>query len=145
VFPIARPAATHLSTRIGVGAYSEGSAEQEGEKQQFILGDTRELDDVIRELAQMGYLTSFCTAGYRCGRTGSYFMNIAKKGKTHLFCIPNAILTFKEYLLDYASEETRRVGEQLIERRIQDVPEEIRPTLRERLKAIENGQRDLAF
>jgi len=136
---------TDASTRIGVGAYSEGTAEQEGEKQQFMLGDTRELDDVIRELAHMGYLTSFCTAGYRCGRTGSYFMNIAKKGKTHLFCIPNAILTFKEYLLDYASEETRRVGEQLIEQRIQDVPEEIRPTLRERLKATENGERDLAF
>jgi len=136
---------TDASTRIGIGAYSEGAAEQELDKQQFVLGDTRELDVVIRELAEMGYLTSFCTAGYRCGRTGSYFMNIAKKGKVHRFCIPNAILTFKEYLLDYASEETRKVGDALIEKRINDIPEKLRPALRKRLDAIEKGQRDLYF
>jgi 2-iminoacetate synthase len=136
---------TDASTRIGIGAYSEGTAEQESDKQQFMLGDTRELDDVIRELAAMGYLTSFCTAGYRCGRTGSYFMNIAKKGNVHHFCMPNAILTFKEYLLDYASEETRTVGESLIETRINDIPERLIPTVRERLDAIENGARDLYF
>jgi len=136
---------TDASTRIGIGAYSEGTAEQESDKQQFMLGDTRELDDVIRELAQMGYLTSFCTAGYRCGRTGNYFMSIAKKGKTYRFCIPNAILTFKEYLLDYASEETTKVGDALIRRRIEDVPEGLRPTLRERLDAIRNGARDIYF
>ena len=136
---------TDASTRIGIGAYSEGTAEQESDKQQFMLGDTRELDDVIRELAEMSYLTSFCTAGYRCGRTGSYFMSIAKKGKVHHFCIPNAILTFKEYLLDYASEETRTVGEALIETRINDIPERLRPTVRERLDAIENGARDIYF
>ena len=136
---------TDASTRIGIGAYSEGTAEQESDKQQFILGDTRELDDVIRELAEMGYLTSFCTAGYRCGRTGNYFMNIAKKGKARHFCIPNAILTFKEYLIDYASEETRKVGQALIERQIHNVPERLRPAVRERLDAIENGTRDIYF
>ena len=136
---------TDASTRIGIGAYSEGAAEQELDKQQFVLGDTRELDVVIRELAEMGYLTSFCTAGYRCGRTGSYFMNIAKKGKVHRFCIPNAILTFKEYLLDYASEETRKVGEALIEKRINDIPDRLRPTLRKRLDAIQKGARDIYF
>jgi 2-iminoacetate synthase len=134
---------TDASTRIGIGAYSEGTAEQESDKQQFLLGDTRELDDVVRELAQMGYLTSFCTAGYRCGRTGSYFMSIAKKGKTRRFCIPNAILTFKEYLLDYASEETRKIGDALIEKRTNDVPEALRPALKERLETIENGARDV--
>jgi 2-iminoacetate synthase len=134
---------TDASTRIGIGAYSEGTAAQEPDRQQFVLGDTRELDDVIRQLAQMGYLTSFCTAGYRCGRTGSYFMSIARKGKTHTFCIPNAILTFKEYLLDYASAETRSVGETLIERRIEDVPSALRPALRKRLESIAHGARDV--
>ena len=100
---------------------------------------------MIRELAAMGYLTSFCTAGYRCGRTGSYFMSIAKEGKVHQFCIPNAILTFKEYLLDYASEETRKIGEELIGQQIENVPENVRPVLRKRLEAIENGARDLRF
>ena len=136
---------TDASTRIGIGAYSDRSDEQKADRQQFILGDTRGLDEVVRELAEMGYLTSFCTAGYRCGRTGSYFMNIAKKGKVHNFCIPNAVLTLKEYLLDYASEETRKVGEALIERRIHDVPQRLRPVLRERLDAIDNGARDVYF
>ncbi|HUT13362.1 MAG TPA: [FeFe] hydrogenase H-cluster radical SAM maturase HydG [Thermoguttaceae bacterium] len=136
---------TDASTRIGIGAYSDPNANQQADRQQFLLGDTRDLDEVVRELAQMGQLTSFCTAGYRCGRTGQHFMNIAKKGKAHHFCIPNAILTFKEYLLDYASEETRKVGETLIERRIRDVSRGLGPVLRERLDAIENGVRDLYF
>ena len=136
---------TDASTRIGIGAYGEASGLQDAERQQFMLGDTRSLDEVIRELAEMGYLTSFCTAGYRCGRTGSYFMNIAKKGKVHQFCIPNAILTFKEYLIDYASPETRDAGDKLIEKRMENVPENMRDTVRERLKEIENGGRDLYF
>ena len=133
------------STRIGIGAYSDRNGAQEADRQQFLLGDTRSLDQVIRELAEMGYLTSFCTAGYRCGRTGSYFMSIAKKGKVRHFCIPNAILTFKEYLLDHASAETRTIGEALIETRINGIPERLRPTVRERLDAIENGARDIYF
>ena len=136
---------TDASSRIGIGAYSDRNGAQEANRQQFLLGDTRGLDEVIRELAGMGYLTSFCTAGYRCGRTGNYFMSIAKKGGTRHFCIPNAILTFKEYLLDYASEETRRAGEALIQRRISDVPERLRPAVRERLDAIEKGTRDAYF
>jgi 2-iminoacetate synthase len=136
---------TDASTRIGVGAYSEQYDQQEADRQQFLIGDARSLDEVVRELAEMGYLTSFCTAGYRCGRTGSYFMSIAKKGKVHQFCIPNAILTFKEYMLDYASEDTKRVGEELIERRINDVPISIRSVVRSQLKAIDNGARDLRF
>jgi len=136
---------TDASTRIGIGAYSEAYGIQESERQQFMLGDTRSLDEVVRELAGMGYLTSFCTAGYRCGRTGSYFMKIAKAGNVHKFCMPNAILTFKEYLLDYASEETKRVGENLIEQRISDIPEATRPALTRMLKAIEHGERDIRF
>ena len=136
---------TDASTRIGIGAYSEQSSRQTAERQQFLLGDTRGLDEVVRELAEAGQITSFCTAGYRCGRTGSYFMNMAKQGKVHHFCIPNAILTFKEYLLDYASEETKKVGQSLIARRINDVPEGLRSVLRERLEKIEHGARDLYF
>jgi 2-iminoacetate synthase len=136
---------TDASSRIGIGAYSDARDAQAAERQQFLLGDTRSLDDVTRELAERGYLTSFCTAGYRCGRTGQTFMDLAKKGKVHEFCIPNAILTFKEYLLDYASPETRRIGEQLIAERIDAVPERLRPLLLERLKATEAGRRDLRF
>ena len=136
---------TDASTRIGIGAYSESHGEQEAERQQFLLGDTRSLDELIRELAEMGYITSFCTADYRCGRTGHSFMSIAKKGKIHNLCIPNAILTFKEYLLDYGSEETRRIGEKLIEQHLNTVAETMRPSVRERLQAIEHGARDLMF
>ncbi len=136
---------TDGSTRIGIGAYAEPYDRQEAERQQFLIGDPRSLDEVVREMAEMGYLTSFCTAGYRCGRTGNYFMDIAKKGKVHNFCIPNAILTMKEYLLDYASAETREIGEKLIERHKQSVPERLRSALDSRLRRIENGERDLYF
>lgn len=136
---------TDASTRIGVGSYSDACKDQDAARQQFMLGDTRSLDEVVRELAQAGYLTSFCTAGYRCGRTGAYFMKIAKTGKVHLFCIPNAILTFKEYLLDYASPETREIGERLIQKRLADVPESVRPAVVERLREIEDGKRDERF
>lgn len=136
---------TDASTRIGIGAYSESYVTQDAERQQFILGDVRSLDEVVLELAEMGYLTSFCTAGYRCGRTGSYFMDIAKKGKVHQFCIPNAILTLKEYLLEYASEETRKAGEELIQQRLNDIPENIRSAVKARLEETENGSRDLRF
>lgn len=136
---------TDASSRIGIGAYAEPEEQQQEERQQFMLGDSRRLDEVVHELAEMGYLTSFCTAGYRCGRTGSYFMDIAKQGKVHQFCIPNAILTMKEYLLDYASDETRQAGEKLLEERKKDVPQKLRPALEERLGRIENGERDIWF
>jgi 2-iminoacetate synthase len=136
---------TDASTRIGVGAYSDRYNQQEFEQQQFLLRDTRSLDEVIRELADMGYITSFCTAGYRCGRTGSNFMNIAKKGKVKEFCIPNAVITFKEYLLDYASDETRAVGDKMIESFIKKAPDNVQPLLKNRLKETENGARDIRF
>jgi 2-iminoacetate synthase len=133
------------STKIGIGAYSDSKDMQEAGRQQFMIGDTRSLDEVTRELAEMGYLTSFCTADYRCGRTGSVFMNIAKKGKIQHLCLPNAILTFKEYLLDYATKETKELGEKLIEEKVEDVPESIKKVVKERLQSIENGERDLYF
>jgi len=136
---------TDASSRIGIGAYAETGSTQRAERQQFLLGDPRSLDQLVREIAELGFLTSFCTAGYRCGRTGIHFMELAKTGKVNRFCIPNAILTFQEYLIDYASEETRRIGEGLIRRRIKDVPGSIRGVLEARLRRIENGERDIWF
>ncbi len=127
---------------IGVGSYSKHSLDYN--KQQFILGDNRSLDEAIRALANMGFITSFCTADYRCGRTGACFMDITKKGKIHNLCMPNAILTFKEYLLDYASNETKKVGQPLIDIELESLPNEsIKQTVREMLTRIEAGERDL--
>ncbi|MGR6836888.1 [FeFe] hydrogenase H-cluster radical SAM maturase HydG [Syntrophomonas erecta] len=129
-------------SNIGIGTYSSDTLDYE--RQQFILGDNRSLDEAVCDLAKMSRIASFCTAGYRCGRTGNYFMDIAKKGKVHTLCMPNAILTFKEYLLDYASEETRQIGNQLIEQEIAALPGElIRQTVLDLLARIEAGERDL--
>ncbi len=129
-------------SNIAIGGYSKGDPVYN--RQQFILGDNRSLDEAIRDLAGMGYITSFCTAGYRCGRTGDYFMDIAKKGKVHHLCMPNAILTFKEYLKDYASAETREMGERLIEQEIAALPNDsVREKVQAFLKRINAGERDL--
>ncbi len=134
---------TDASTRIGIGAYSDRYNEQELERQQFQIGDPRSLEEVVQELAHMGYITSFCTADYRCGRTGKHFMDITKKGKIHHFCMPNAILTFKEYLLDYAQEATRKIGEQVIQQKFEKLDDRLKPIVKEYLQRIENGERDL--
>ncbi|HET6452571.1 MAG TPA: [FeFe] hydrogenase H-cluster radical SAM maturase HydG [Spirochaetia bacterium] len=141
------------SSRIGIGAYSEGGDAQEDEKQQFLLGDTRSLDEVIRELASLGYITSFCTAGYRCGRTGKNIMNLLRTGKEGCFCKLNAILTFQEWLQDFGSPETRQIGEQIIEQEMAQVrarsPRDFPHALVRNLEAyrarIKAGERDLCF
>jgi 2-iminoacetate synthase len=136
---------TDASTRIGIGAYheSESGDQQDLENQQFELGDTSTLDELVADLADEGYLTSFCTAGYRCGRTGEAFMDVAKCGKVHAFCMPNAVLTFKEYLLDYAGEKTLAKGKKLLEIEFEKLNENIKPKIKEYLDRIENGERDL--
>ncbi|MBL7073172.1 MAG: [FeFe] hydrogenase H-cluster radical SAM maturase HydG [Candidatus Omnitrophica bacterium] len=136
------------STRIGIGAYSDRYSEQEGKRQQFLLGDTRSLDEIVREQASEGRITSFCTAGYRCGRTGECIMDLLKTGQEGKFCKLNAILTFREWLDDFASEETRIVGEKVIEKEIDQIKEEdwpIYPQLMEYYERIKNGERDLYF
>ncbi|HEY9594117.1 MAG TPA: [FeFe] hydrogenase H-cluster radical SAM maturase HydG, partial [Spirochaetia bacterium] len=141
------------SSRIGIGAYSDEAATQQEKKQQFILGDTRSLDEVIRELAAQGYITSFCTAGYRCGRTGKNIMSLLRTGKEGCFCKLNAVLTFQEWLEDFASEETRRIGEKVIAQELAEIrtrsPRDYTPALvrsftemHDRIKA---GERDLCF
>jgi len=139
---------TDASTRIGIGAYSDRYTEQEKERQQFLLGDTRSLDEVIREFAEMGYITSFCTAGYRCGRTGKCIMNLLKTGKEGQFCKLNAILTFREWLDDFGSKETKIAGEKIINKEIEEVKKfipEFYAKLMEDYKRVENGERDIYF
>ncbi len=130
-------------TRIGVGGYRKSMGNQFPDREQFQLGDTRSLDDVIRETCQMGDIPSLCTACYRAGRTGEHFMGLAKSSFVRNFCIPNAICSLKEYLLDYASEETRQVGERMIQKYIPEIKD---PKTREyvisALAKLENGERD---
>jgi len=129
-------------SNIGVGCYS--TDEREDEKEQFSLSDTRSLEEVISDLVDLGMITSFCTAGYRCGRTGHYFMDVAKSGKVHTLCMPNAILTFAEYLDDYASPETRRKGWELIRKELSNLPgEELRNKVAGLLERVREGERDI--
>lgn len=103
------------STRIGIGAYSADAKDgQHEERQQFMLGDTRSLDELIRDMARQGFITSFCTAGYRIGRTGERIMHLLRSCTEGHFCKLNAVLTFREWLDDFGTGETRRIGEELI-------------------------------
>jgi len=131
-------------TRIGVGGYGKSAGNELPDKEQFQLGDIRSLDDIVRENCTMGSLPSFCTACYRAGRTGENFMGYAKSSFVHNFCMPNAIFTFKEYLLDYASAETRQAGEKLIgEYVLRFSGEPVYNTIVEYLQRLEKGKRDL--
>ncbi|PID57589.1 [FeFe] hydrogenase H-cluster radical SAM maturase HydG [candidate division KSB3 bacterium] len=140
---------TDASTRIGIGAYSEQfDSEQYGDKQQFTLGDTRSLSEVIREYAEMGYITSFCTAGYRCGRTGETIMDLLKCGTEGHFCKLNAALTFREWLDDFADEDTKQIGEALIAKEIQEIEKQLPQAhsyFMDYYKKTMEGARDLYF
>lgn len=120
--------------------------EQEDNRRQFATADQRSLDEVVREICRRGYLPSFCTACYRRGRTGEAFMELAKPGDIQGICRPNALLTFQEYLLDYASEETRKVGEQLIRQQLEEIQNPaLRLNTQRRLDEISGGKRDVYF
>jgi len=122
------------------------SQEQESDRQQFKLGDTRTLDEVMQELVEDGYTPSFCTACYRLGRTGEHFMELAIPGFIHKYCTPNAILTLKEYLQDYASARTRKTGSAAIRKALEKIGStDLKNEVTSRLKRIENGERDLYF
>ena len=139
------------SSRIGIGAYSDRYSAQEAGRQQFLLGDTRALDEVIGELADMGHITSFCTSGYRCGRTGDHIMKSLKSGGEGRFCKLNAVLTFREWLDDFASSATRAKGERLILKEIDEIlasgaySGEMKKKLSEYHRRVEAGERDLCF
>ncbi len=139
---------TDASSKIGIGAYSQQEDTQAPNLQQFILGDTRSLEEMVRDLAEMGYISSFCTAGYRCSRTGGKIMNLLKCGKEAIFCKLNAILTFKEWVDDFATEETKVIANKLIEKEMQEVKEKIPQwydLLLKYYQKIVQGERDLYF
>jgi 2-iminoacetate synthase len=131
-------------SRTSVGGYT--SVERHDETAQFDVSDTRPLDEVVGWLLDNRHIPSFCTACYREGRTGDRFMSLCKSGKISLCCTPNALMTLKEYLVDFASPETRIKGERLIEECLTDIPEgRIREITRRHLAEIGAGAHDFRF
>ena len=136
-------------TRVGVGGYTEMEKEHLLHKEQFYIQDSQSLDDFIFSLCSDGYLPSFCTAGYREGRTGENFMPLAKNASVKNLCIANGILTFKEYLMDYASEKVKDIGNNKIIpeylKWIEDNVPGIYSYVTDNLQKEENDIRDLHF
>ena len=141
--------------RVGVSQISGGSRTSVGgyttearhdETAQFDVSDLRTLDEVIKWLLEQGHIPSFCTACYREGRTGDRFMTLVKNGQIANCCLPNALMTLKEYLEDYASPETKEIGDRMIDTELQNVPnEKVRSIAEQNLKDIVNGKRDFRF
>ena len=132
------------ASRTSVGGYDQ--KEREHDSEQFDVSDQRSLDEVVKWLMEMNYIPSFCTACYRAGRTGDRFMDLCKKMQILNCCHPNALLTLKEFLVDYASPETRKVGEALIAREINRIKsDKVRDLTENYLSEIENGKRDFRF
>ena len=131
-------------SRTSVGGYTEEVRPTDTE--QFDVSDQRTLDEVVRWLMELGYIPSFCTACYREGRTGDRFMALCKNGQIQNCCQPNALMTLKEFLMDYASPETVAVGEKLIEAEYGNIKsDKVRAITKERVKMIADGQRDFRF
>ncbi len=138
---------TQLSggSRTSVGGYAEPEPD-DSHSEQFDISDRRTLDEISRWLLELGYIPSFCTACYRQNRTGDRFMSLVKSGKIADCCGSNAIMTLKEYLRDYASPETRVIGEKVIAKTLPSIPDaRFRMKTEENLKRIEDGERDLYF
>ena len=132
-------------SRTSVGGYAETELPDHNSAQ-FDVSDTRTLDEVVNWLLELGYIPSFCTACYREGRTGDRFMSLVKSGQIANCCGPNALMTLKEYLEDYASEDTRQKGLELILKETERIPNpKIREIAIQNLKAIAAGQRDFRF
>ena len=131
-------------SRTSVGGYT--CEEREEETSQFDVSDRRTLDEVVCWLMEKGHIPSFCTACYREGRTGDRFMSLCKSGQIHNCCLPNALMTLQEYLMDYASPKTKEIGGKLIREQMQDIPKEkVRAIVEERLSKIAKGERDFRF
>jgi len=128
-----------------VGGYAQKENEDDNSKQ-FDVNDTRTLDEIVSWLFDLGYIPSFCTACYRAGRTGDRFMSLVKAGQISNCCLPNALMTLKEYLEDYASPETKKKGEALIEKQVHTIPKEsVRAVAIKNLSEISEGKRDFRF
>ena len=132
-------------SRTSVGGYVHPEKENESSAQ-FDVSDNRTLDEVVAWLMELGYVPSFCTACYREGRTGDRFMSLCKAGQIQNCCLPNALMTLKEYLMDYASDRTKAIGDPLIEKQLEGITnEKVLSVVRDRLKKIEEGERDFRF
>ena len=126
-------------SRTNPGGYSESSSAE-----QFSLGDHRSLEEVINDIVKMGYLPSFCTGCYRLGRIGADFMDLAKPGLIKHYCLPNAMTSFYEYLVNYAKEETKISGLELIRKMMPDIPNDaLREKTEKALLDIDSGKTDL--
>ena len=127
-----------------MGGYT--TEERHDETAQFDISDTRTLDEVVNWLLKLGYIPSFCTACYREGRTGDRFMQLAKNGQIANCCLPNALMTLKEYLEDYAASETQTLGEDVIRKEVESIKsEKVRTIAKEYLKELHDGKRDFRF
>lgn len=132
-------------SRTSVGGYDHEELEDH-KSEQFDVSDKRTLDEIVHWLMEMGHVPSFCTACYREGRTGDRFMMLLKSGQIINCCHPNALITLKEYLMDYASEKTRALGEMLIEKELEKVTNpRVKARAGENLTAISEGKRDFRF
>lgn len=142
---------TDGSAQIGIGGYtSKAESTHLSGKEQFDLGDNRSLGELIRDLAKKGTITSFCTAGYRCGRTGEMIMGMLKSGHEGKFCKLNAILTFKEWIEDFGDQELKKLGNRLIKKEFKEIENDpfyykgqLLSLVREYYQRIEQGERDL--
>ena len=124
-------------SRTSVGGYAE--KERPHDTEQFDVSDRRSLDDVVQWLMQNGHIPSFCTACYRLGRTGDRFMNLCKTGQISNCCLPNALMTLTEYLEDYASENTKKLGTKIVEQELNNIPKEkSRAIAKEQIDYIKN-------
>lgn len=134
-------------TQIELEGYSKRKKDQDLKREQFKIGDSRSLDEVMKELMTNGFTPSFCTACYRLGRTGEHFMEFSKPGFIHNFCTPNAVMTLAEYLEDYASPETKKVGYELIAEEVKNsrLKDEVKESLVVRLEEVKKGKRDLYY
>lgn len=132
-------------SKTSVGGYVHPE-EEEDKSEQFDVIDQRPLGQVVKWLMELGFIPSFCTACYREGRTGDRFMSLCKSGQIANCCLPNALMTLKEFLMDYADEETKKVGNQLIETELEKIPnEKVKQIAKDNLMAITLGSRDFRF
>lgn len=133
-------------SRTSPGAYKESRESlKEHEMEQFQLGDHRSLDEVVRDCCELGFLPSFCTACYRSERTGDRFMEFAKSGTIHYMCSPNALSTFKEYVIDYASEETKKVALNFITKELEKLEGATKTKAIKMIERVDKGERDVYF
>lgn len=133
-------------SRTSPGAYKESQESiEEYEMEQFQLGDHRTLDEVVKDCCDLGYMPSFCTACYRSNRTGDRFMELAKTGNIGKICVPNAISTFNEYKIDFASDETKKTAELAIQKELEKLDGPTKTKTEKMLERVNKGERDVFF